>query len=70
MPTARLHLDVPEVSVPLKRDVTELMDHLLPDSPGWYNIGSSITHSYYWGLRDAIGSRRLANQPSRRPCIT
>jgi hypothetical protein len=63
---ARLQLDVPKVSVPLKLDVTELMDSLLSDSPGWYNAGSSVTHSYYWGLRDAIGSRP-GDQPALGP---
>jgi hypothetical protein len=53
---ARLELDSPEVSVPVKRDVTQLMSDLLPDSPGWYVPASSVTHSLYWGLRDAIGS--------------
>ncbi len=53
---ARLELDSPEVSVPVKLDVTQLMTSLLPDSPGWYVPASGITHSRYWGLRDAIGS--------------
>jgi hypothetical protein len=53
---ARLALDSPKVSVPLKLDVTELAGALLPDSPSWYNISSGVTHSYYWALRDAIGS--------------
>src|SRR5205814_284544 len=48
---ARLELESPKVSVPLKINVTELMAELLPDSPSWYNIGSSVTHSIYWGLR-------------------
>ena len=54
---ARLELESPKVSVPLKINVTELMAGLLPDSPSWYNIGSSVTHSIYWGLRDVDGSR-------------
>ena len=54
---ARLELESPKVSVPLKINVTELMAELLPDSPSWYNIGSSVTHSLYWGLRDVDGSR-------------
>ena len=49
---ARLELESSKVSVPLKINVTELMAELLPDSPSWYNIGSSVTHSIYWGLRD------------------
>jgi hypothetical protein len=53
---ARLELDSPKVSVPVKLDVTQLMGTLLPDSPGWYIPASSVTHSRYWGLRDAIGS--------------
>jgi len=53
---ARLELDSPEVAVPAKLDVTQLMTSLLPDSPGWYVPASSVTHSRYWGLRDAIGS--------------
>ena len=47
----------PKVSVPLKINVSELMAELLPDSPSWYNIGSSVTHSLYWGLRDVNHSR-------------
>jgi hypothetical protein len=54
---ARLELESPKVSVVLKINVTELMAELLPDSPSWYNIGSSVTHSLYWGLRDVDGSR-------------
>jgi hypothetical protein len=54
---ARLELESPKVSVPLKINVTELMAELLPESPSWYNIGSSVTHSLYWGLRDVDGSR-------------
>jgi len=53
----RLELESPKVSVPLKINITELMAALLPDSPSWYNIGSSVTHSRYWGLRDVDGSR-------------
>ncbi len=45
------------VSVPLKINITELMSEWLPDSPSWYNIGSSVTHSIYWGLRDVNHSR-------------
>jgi hypothetical protein len=54
---ARPGLESRKVSVPLKVNVTELMAELLPDSPSWYNIGSSVTHSVYWGLRDVDGSR-------------
>jgi hypothetical protein len=39
--------------LPLKINITEL----LPDSPSWYNIGSSVTHSVYWGLRAVNHSR-------------
>jgi len=53
----RLELQSPKVSVPLKITITELMAELLPDSPSWYNIGSSVTHSIYWGLRDVDHSR-------------
>lgn len=53
----RLDLESPKISLPLKINVTELMAELLPDSPSWYNIGSSVTHSLYWGLRDVNGSR-------------
>jgi hypothetical protein len=54
---ARLELESVRVSVPLTIRVSELMAALLPDSPSWYNIGSSVTHSWYWGLRDVDGSR-------------
>ncbi|MGO9295948.1 MAG: hypothetical protein ACLP52_19085 [Streptosporangiaceae bacterium] len=53
----RLEMQSPRVSVPLKIDISNLMAELLPDSPSWYNIGSSVTHSYYWGLRDINDSR-------------
>lgn len=53
----RLELESSEISVPLKINVSELMAELLPDSPSWYNIGSSVTHSLYWGLRDINRSR-------------
>jgi hypothetical protein len=53
----RLELQSPKVSVPLKINITELMAELLPESPSWYNIGSSVTHSIYWGLRDVSHSR-------------
>lgn len=49
---AQLELQSPNATVPLKINITELMAELLPDSPSWYNIGSSVTHSIYWGLRD------------------
>jgi hypothetical protein len=52
----RLQLDSPLVDVPVDLNVTQLMGIFLPDSPGWYRPGSSVTHSLYWGLRDAIGS--------------
>lgn len=53
----RLELESPKLSVPLDINVTERMAELLPDSPSWYNIGSSVAHSIYWGLRDVDGSR-------------
>lgn len=62
----RLELDAPRVRVPVRLDITDLMGKLLPDSPAWYNISSSVTHSYFWGLRDAIisqGSEPLALAP-------
>lgn len=52
-----LELESQNISVPLKINVAQLMAELLPDSPSWYNIGSSVTHSIYWGLRDVDGSR-------------
>jgi hypothetical protein len=52
----RLELKAPKVRVPVQLDVTELMAKLLPDSPSWYNISSSIAHSHFWGLRDAVFS--------------
>jgi hypothetical protein len=54
---ARLELYSPKVAVPRKINVTQLMSELLPDSPSWYNVGSSVTHSIYWGLRDIKHSR-------------
>jgi hypothetical protein len=45
---ARLELQSPKVTVPLKINITELMAELLPDSPSWYNIGSSVSHSVCW----------------------
>jgi len=53
---ARLELDSPSVAVTVRSTVTDLMGVLLPESPGWYTPASSIVHSRYWGLRDAIGS--------------
>jgi hypothetical protein len=53
----RLELQSPKTTVPLKINITDLMAELLPDSPSWYNIGSSVTHSIYWGLRDVNHSR-------------
>jgi hypothetical protein len=50
-------LESHNISEPLKPNITELMARLLPESPSWYNIGSSVTHSIYWGLRDVDGSR-------------
>jgi hypothetical protein len=48
----RLEMQSPKAAVPLKINITELMAEWLPNSPSWYNIGSSVTHSIYWGLRD------------------
>jgi hypothetical protein len=62
---ARLELDPPKISVPLKINITQLMAELLPDSPSWYNIGSSVTHSTYWGLRDVDRTR-----PGQPPALT
>ena len=45
------------ISVPLTIKVGDLMAELLPDSPSWYNIGSAVTHSVFWGLRDVVQSR-------------
>jgi hypothetical protein len=53
----RLELKSPKVAVPLKINISELMAEFLPDSPSWYNIGSSVSHSMYWGLRDVSHSR-------------
>jgi hypothetical protein len=53
----RLELESADISVPLDINITQRMAELLPDSPSWYNIGSSVTHSIYWGLRDVDGSR-------------
>jgi hypothetical protein len=53
----RLELHSPKVAVDLKINISQLMAELLPDSPSWYNIGSSVTHSIYWGLRDVNQSR-------------
>ena len=64
---ARLEMHSPKVEVPLKINISELMAGLLPDSPSWYNIGSSVSHSTYWGLRDVDHSRpgeSLALTPS------
>jgi hypothetical protein len=55
--TAHLELDSPQVSVPVKLDITGLMAALLTESPTWYNVSSGVTHSLYWGLRDAVASR-------------
>jgi hypothetical protein len=60
----RLELDSPEVSEPVKLDISTLMKELLPDSPSWYNIGSSVSHSIYWGLRDVDRSR-----PGQAPAL-
>lgn len=54
---ARLEMQSPKVSVPLKINIGQLMAEWLSDSPSWYNIGSSVTHSLYWGLRDTNHSR-------------
>ena len=64
----RLELESSQTPVPLKINVSELMAELLPDSPSWYNIGSSVTRSLYGGLRDINHSRPdqpLALTPQR-----
>jgi hypothetical protein len=53
----RLKLESANIWLPLKLNVSDLMAALLLDSPGWYNIGSSVTHSHYWGLRDVNSYR-------------
>jgi hypothetical protein len=45
------------ISVPLTIKAGDLMAELLPDSPSWYNIGSAVVHSVFWGLRDVVQSR-------------
>ena len=65
----RLEMHSPKADVPLKINISELMASLLPDSPGWYNVGSSVSHSFYWGLRDVDHSRpgsRLRTCDDRR----
>jgi hypothetical protein len=52
-----VELELPSVSAPIKINITRLMAELLPDEPSWYNVGSSVAHSCYWGLRDVDGSR-------------
>lgn len=54
---ARLELDAPKVRVRVQLEITDLMGKLLPDSPSWYNVSSSVTHSHFWGLRDAVSSQ-------------
>lgn len=53
----RVEMQSPDVAAPLKVNVSERMAEWLPDSPSWYNVGSSVTHSIYWGLRDVNDSR-------------
>jgi hypothetical protein len=53
----RVELLSSKVAAPLKINITELMAEWLPDSPSWYNVGSSVAHSTYWGLRDVNHSR-------------
>lgn len=64
---ARLELDSPKVSVPVKFDATEKTAELLPGVPSFYNLGSGIVHSYYWMLRDCVPDQStgpaLAVQP-------
>jgi hypothetical protein len=54
---SRLEMQSPRESVPLKINVTQLMAESLHDHPSWYNVGSGVTHSLYWGLRDTNHSR-------------
>jgi hypothetical protein len=52
----RLVIASANISVPLTINIGDLMADLLPDSPSWYNIGSAVTHSVFWGLRDVVQS--------------
>jgi hypothetical protein len=61
----RVELRSPAASAPTKIDITQLMAGWLPESPSWYNVGSSVTHSIYWGLRDIDHSL-----PSEPPALT
>jgi len=53
----RLVIAAANISVALTVKAGDLMAELLPDSPSWYNIGSAVTHSVFWGLRDVVQSR-------------
>ena len=53
---SHLEMRSPTTSVPLKVEVAAMMAQWLPDSPSWYNVASSVTHSIYWGLRDVNDS--------------
>ena len=53
----RLELQSPKVTVPLKINITELMTDCCW-IPELVNIGSSVTHSIYWGLRDVTTPAR------------
>jgi hypothetical protein len=66
---AKVELQSADVEAPLRINVSEYMAAWLPDSPSWYNIGSSVTHSIYWGLRavnHSKASEPLALTPSVR----
>ncbi len=64
---ARLELDSPRVSVPVKLDVTEKMAELLPDVPSFYNIGSGVVHSHYWMLRDVVADKGASPELAVEP---
>jgi hypothetical protein len=54
---SKLVIGSENISVPLTISVGDLMAEYLPDSPSWYNVGSAVTHSIFWGLRDVTRSR-------------
>lgn len=54
--TAWIELSDSGTRIPVKLDIGPLMDQLLPDSPGWYNLSSGVAHSATWMLRDAVVS--------------
>jgi hypothetical protein len=64
----RVELQSSKVAAPLKINITELMAEWLPDSPSWYNVGSSVAHSTYWGAarRQPLPSRRVPSPDPER----